>query len=182
DCAATRPGLDHATGTVVLCVFCFLQQVKVYERTFPYGTSHQRLPLLLGVARTDDHLIRALVVAGTSALGRLAPRRNWVTATRGTAFTPPVRVVDRGLSDTARQRLYAHPTATTGLGQRLVGVVRVRNRANSAHAIAAQVTLLTRVQANDYQAAVTANELHISASRASDLTALARLHFDVVAD
>src|SRR5690606_36874086 len=113
DRAATRLGLDHATGTVVLFIFCFLQQVKVYERTFPYGTSHQRLPLLLGVARTDDHLIRALVVTGASALSRLAPRRNWVTTTRSTAFTTTMRVIDRVLCDTGRQRLNAHPTATT---------------------------------------------------------------------
>src|SRR5690606_38348929 len=133
------------------------------------------LPLLLGVARTDDHLIRALVVTGASALSRLAPRRNWVTTTRSTAFTTTMRVIDRVLCDTARQRLNAHPTATTSLSQRLVGIVRVRNRANGAHAIATQVTLFTRVQANDYQAAVTAYDLNISASRASDLTALARL-------
>src|SRR5687767_785797 len=141
-----------------------------------------RLPLLLGVARTDDHLVRLLVAAGASALGRLAPRGNRVTAARGPALAAAVRVVDRVLGDAAGQRALAHPAAAARLGEVLVLVVGVGDRADRAHAIAADVALLARIQPDDDQPAVAADDLDVSPGRTRDLPALARLHLDVVAD
>ena len=66
-----------------------------------------------------------------------------MTATRGAAFTTAVRVIDRVLGDAASQRTTALPARAPGLAEVLVLVVGVRDRANRAHAIAAQVTLFT---------------------------------------
>src|SRR6202012_4335174 len=141
-----------------------------------------RLPLLLSVTATDDHLVRRLVVARLGALGRLAPRGDRMTAARGPAFTTAVRMVDRVLGDAAGQRALAHPAAAAGLAEVLVLVVGVRHRAHRRHAIGVDVTLLARVQANHYHALVAADDLHIGTRRPCDLAALAGLHLDVVDD
>src|SRR6476661_9936601 len=105
-----------------------------------------------------------------------------MTAARGATLAAAVRVVDRVLGDAAGERTLAHPAAAAGLGEILVLVVGVRNRANRAHAIAADVALLARVQANDDHAAVAADDLDIGAGGAGDLAALARLHLHIVDD
>src|SRR3989344_4529294 len=105
-----------------------------------------------------------------------------MTATRGAAFTTTMRVIDRVLGNTARQRALAHPALATGLGEVLVAVVGVRNRANGAHAGAGDVTLFARVQTDHHHAAVAPYDLCIGACRTCDLTALARLHFHIVDD
>src|SRR5277367_1924243 len=52
--------------------------------------------ILLALARaTDNQLVRPLVHARLRTLGRLAPRRDRVTATAGAAFTAAMRMVDR---------------------------------------------------------------------------------------
>src|SRR5205085_9369499 len=122
------------------------------------------------------------IVAGTGARGRLAPRSDWMAAARGPAFTTAMRMVDRVLGDSAGQRAYAHPPGAAGLGQRLVGIVGVRHRADGRHAVRADVALLARVETDDHHSAIAADDLHISARRTRDLTALARLHLDVVDD
>src|SRR3546814_6730656 len=108
--------------------------MEVHERTLPDRASHG-LPLLLRVTRPDDHLVGRFVVTGTSTLGRLAPRSNRMTATRGAAFTTAVRVIDRVLRDTARQRTLAEPAVAAGLAQVGVLVVgdRKSTRLNSSH-------------------------------------------------
>ena len=58
----------------------------------------------------------------------------------------------------------------------------VRNRTHSRHAIAMNVALLTRVQADDHHATVTTDDLHIGACRTCNLATLAGLHFNVVDD
>src|SRR4051794_4227702 len=141
DRRAARPGLDRRTGTFVLSGFRFLQQRQLDERTFPDGTGHG-LTLLLRVTGPNDELVGRLVVTGAGALGRLAPRGDWMTAARGPALTTAVRVVDRVLGDAAGQRTLAHPARTPGLGKSLVPVVGVRHRANGRHAVRADVALL----------------------------------------
>src|SRR5688572_8196262 len=178
---AARPGLDRGAATGFLRRLCLLQQGQLDERTFPDGAGHL-LPLLLRVTRTDDHLVRRLVLAGAGALGRLAPGRDRVTAARRPAFAAAVRVVDRVLGDAAGERTLAHPAGAAGLGEILVLVVRVRDRADGAHAVRADVALLARVQAHDHHAAVAADDLDVGAGRTRDLAALARLHLDIVDD
>src|SRR5207302_1119690 len=108
DGRTARPGLDRRAAALVLRSFRLLQQRKLDERTFPDGTGHG-LTLLLRVTRPDDELVGRFVVTGTGTLGRLAPRSDRMTAARGAAFTAAVRVVDRVLGDTARQRAPALP-------------------------------------------------------------------------
>src|SRR5688500_14904315 len=98
DRRAARPGLDRGAAALVLSGFRLLQERQLDERTFPDGTSHC-LALLLRVTRPDDELVGRLVVTGTGALGRLAPRSDWVAAARGAAFAAAVRVVDRILGN-----------------------------------------------------------------------------------
>src|SRR3546814_4068556 len=182
DGAATRPGLDRLVGAAVLSTFGLLEKAELDERAFPDGTSHFRLPLLLRVTRTDNHLVRLLVVTSTGTLGRLAPRSHRMATARGPAFTAAVRVIDRVLGHAAGQRLDAHPALAAGFGKVLVLVVGVRNRANRTHAIGPQITLLARVEADDHQTAIAPDQLDIGARAARDLTALARLHLHIVAD
>src|SRR5690606_27812784 len=104
DGAAARPGLDRRTGTSFLRFLRLLEQVQVDKRALRDGTCHSRLPLLLRVTRTDDHLVRLLVVAGAGALGRLAPGGHRMTTARSPAFTATMRVIDRVLGDAASQR------------------------------------------------------------------------------
>src|SRR6478735_539094 len=56
------------------------------------------------VTATDDELVRGLVLAGLLALGRLAPRRDRMTAARGLAFAAAMRMVDRVHGDAANHR------------------------------------------------------------------------------
>src|SRR3546814_12206594 len=72
-----------------------------------------------------------------------------MTATRGAAFTTAVRVIDRVLRDTARQRTLAEPAVAAGLAQVGVLVVGVRHRTHRAHALAADITLFARHETPD---------------------------------
>src|SRR5688572_990982 len=174
---ATRPGLDRGAATGLLRRLCLLQQRQLDERTFPDGAGHL-LPLLLRVTGPDDHPVRRLVGPGTGALGRLAPRRDRVTAARGAALAATVRVIDRVLGDAAGERALAHPAGAAGLAEILVLVVGVRHRAHRRHAVRADVALLARIQTDDHHAAVATDDLDVGAGRAGDLAALARLHLD----
>src|SRR3546814_16464328 len=140
--------------------------MEVHERTLPDRASHG-LPLLLRVTRPDDHLVGRFVVTGTSTLGRLAPRSNRMTATRSAAFTTAVRVIDRVLRDTARQRTLAEPAVAAGLAQVGVLVVGVRHRTHRTHALAATVALFARTKTHDDQNAVTTAEIGRASGGAS---------------
>src|SRR3546814_20409156 len=119
----------------ICCFFLMIRRPPKFTRPdtlFPYTTlfrSH-RLPLLFRVTRTDDHLVRRLVAARLGAFGRLAPRRNRVTAARCPAFTAAVRVVDRVLRDAEGERALSKPTVAAGLCKHLFRVVWVGHRAN----------------------------------------------------
>src|SRR5690606_10286657 len=104
------------------------------------------------MARAHDELVGRLVRARTLALRRLAPRGNRMTATRGTALTTTVRVVDRVHSNTAGVRARAAPARAAGLTVVDVGVVRVRHGTNRSEARAVDDALLTRVEAQDRHA------------------------------
>src|SRR4051812_31762857 len=113
------------------------------------------------MTRAHDHLVGRLVRPGALALGRLAPRSNRVTATRGAAFTTAVRMVDRVHDDAAVMRLLTAPTRTTGLTVVDVAVVRVGNRTDRSKAGAVHEALFARVQAKDRHALVAADELSV---------------------
>src|SRR5690606_12273622 len=155
DGRTTGPDLDHIAATRCLGLLGLLEQIAVDERPLPNRTGHE-LPALLHVTAANDKLVRSLVAARALALGRLAPRGNRVTATRGTAFTTTMRVVDRVHGHTTVDRLAAEPTVTTGLAERGVGVVLVGHGTNGGEASAVNAALLARVEAKDRPTMVTA--------------------------
>src|SRR4051812_44069788 len=119
----------------------------------PFQTERAMLALPLSrMTRPDDHLVGRFVLAGTMTLGRLAPRGDRMTTARSTAFATAVRMVDRVLGDAAGKRTITEPAVATGLGQILVGVVRIGHRTDSAHAIGVHVALLARIQADHHHA------------------------------
>src|SRR5690606_26983734 len=101
--------------------------------------------------------------------GRLAPRRDRMTATGGPAFTTTMRVVDRVHRDAADGRALAQPAVAAGLAERNVGVIGVGNRPDGCQAFAADDAGLTRAQPELRIALIATDQLGIGASRAGDL-------------
>src|SRR6185312_1846491 len=176
---AARPGLDRRPAALLLRSFRLLQQRKLDERTFPDGAGHD-LTLLLRVTRPDDELVGRLVVTSAGTLGRLAPGSDRMAAAGRAAFAAAVRVIDWVLGDAARQRALAEPAVATGLGEVLVGIVRVRHSPDRRHAIRADVSLFARIQPDDDHSPVAADHLDIGPRRTGDLATLAGLHLHVV--
>src|SRR5690606_38344629 len=156
---------DHFVAARFPDLVCLLQQIPVDKRAFPDGTCHG-LPALLEVPRADDELVRRLVGAGALALGRLAPRSNRMTATRGAAFTTTMRVVDRVHRDTANVRTLAQPAIAAGLADRGVRVIRIGHRTHGRQARAVHEALLARVEAKDRPTGVAAHILSVGTGRA----------------
>src|SRR5215217_736807 len=181
DGRAARPDLDHIVAARAQGLLGLLEHVAVDERPLPNRTGHV-LPALLHVTAANDELVRCLVGTRTLALGRLAPRGNRVTATRSTAFTTTMRVVDRVHGHAAVDGLAAEPTVATGLAERGVGVVLVGDGTDGCKASAMHTTLFARVEAKDRPTGVTADILGIGTSRTGDLAALAGLELDIVHD
>src|SRR5690242_19785083 len=116
DHRATRPGLDHVLGALVVLGVHLLGEVVVHERTLFQTPWHLRLllaPLVL-VAATHDQAVALLVCAAGTAL-RHAPRADRVATTGGLALTTAVRVVDRVPGDTTDGRALALPAHAAGL-------------------------------------------------------------------
>src|SRR3546814_12640128 len=116
------------------------------DTLFPYTTLF-RSPLLLRVTRPDDHLVGLLVVARARTLGRLAPRRDRMTAARRPAFATAVRMVDRVLRYAARPRELAQPALANPLCAVMVLVVGVRHRPDRPHALRTEIALPPPIQA-----------------------------------
>src|SRR4029077_9361891 len=112
--------------------FSLLQDVAVNERAFPNGTGHGLARLAF--AGAHDELRRALVGAGLVALGALAPGGDRMTAALGAAFAAAMGMVDRVHRRAADGRALALPHIAAGLGDDLVHVVGIGNRADRGHA------------------------------------------------
>src|ERR1700694_5447641 len=106
--------------------------------------------LLASVAARNDELVGGFVVAGLLALGRGTPRRDRVAAARGAAFAATMGVIHRVHGDAAIVRPPTHPALAPGLADRLVHVVRVRDRADGRHAAAMDQPLLARIEPQDH--------------------------------
>src|SRR5689334_19691944 len=89
------------------------------------------------MSAADDQPVRRLVVPGLLALGRLAPWRDWVTASRAAALTAAMRVIDRVHRDTAHGRPPAEPAAAARLADDDVLLIRVGHRADRCPAFRA---------------------------------------------
>src|SRR5688572_6529017 len=145
DGGAARPGLDRGAAAGLLRRLCLLEQRQLDERTFPDGAGHA-LPLLLGVTRTDDHLVRRLVLASAGALGRLAPRAHRLTVDGAADLAGPGLLAGRVLGAAGGRRALARAARPPGRGHIVVLVARIAVRAHRAHAVRADVTLLDRGQ------------------------------------
>src|SRR5262245_31177036 len=86
------------------------------------------------VARAHDELVGRLVGPRLLALGRLAPRRDRMTATRGASFAATMRVIDGVHGDAAVVRALAQPPLASGLAEVDVAMVGVRHGADSGEA------------------------------------------------
>src|SRR6202011_2685510 len=123
-----------------------------------------RCSLLLPLVAADENeSVGRFVRTGLLALGRLAPRRDRMAAARGAAFAAAVRMVDRVHRDAAVMGLAAEPAVATGLADRDVHVVRVRDRADGARAAAVNQALLAVVQTDDHIVLVAADDLRVGA-------------------
>src|SRR6185503_5847276 len=110
-----------------------------------------------------------LVLAGLLALGREAPWRHRMATALGAAA---VRVIDRVHGDAAVVRHAALPALTPGLADRRGHVIGIRHRTDGREAAAVHQALLARVETQDNVFLVAADDLHVGAGRARDLTAL----------
>src|SRR4051812_33164439 len=70
--------------------------------------------LLPHVAACNDELGGRLVISGLLSFGRKTPRRHWMTAAGGAAFSAAMGVIDRIHRDTAIVRPPPEPTSATG--------------------------------------------------------------------
>src|SRR6201991_3677431 len=104
------------------------------------------LPL---VAADENESVGRLVRPRLLALGRLAPWRHRMTATRGAAFAAAVGMVDRVHGDAAVMRLAAEPAVAAGLADRNIHVIRIGHRADGPGAAAVNQALLARVHGDD---------------------------------
>src|SRR5580658_8025018 len=83
--------------------------------------------LTLLSATLHDHAVSPLVVAGLQTLGKLSPRRAGMPAAGGATFATPHRMVDRVHGDAAVVRPATEPPRATGLAERNIGVLDVRD-------------------------------------------------------
>src|SRR4029077_6215561 len=96
-------------------------------------------------------------------------------AARGAAFPAAERVIDRVHRHAAIVRHATQPALATGLADRDVHVVRIRNRAACCLATPMDETLLARIEEENHVFLVAADDLGVGAGRACELPALANL-------
>src|SRR3954468_23708992 len=145
DHRATRPGLDHVVGALVVLHVHLLHQVVVHEGTLLQAARHWSgsSALLAGTATTDDLLVAGLALATRTTLG-LAPRADRVATTRGLALTATVRVVDGVHDHTAECRSVALPAHAAGLAPVDVGLLGVADLTDRGTAADVDETHLAR--------------------------------------
>src|SRR5262245_15616149 len=131
-------------------------------------------------AAVHNELVRALVVARLVATGRLAPWSHRVPATGGLAFTATVRMVDRVHRHTAVGRSDSHPTLTTGLADRDILVVHIRDLTDGRHARHQYPAGLARRQFDQGIVAFLGDQLRRATGRAHHLRTFTWLQLDVV--
>src|SRR5262249_2206720 len=132
------------------------------------------LPLhLLGVTRTQDVFRRPLVLARLGALGRLAPRRDRMTAALGAAFAAAMRMGDRIPRRAAHRGPTVAPHIAARLGENLVHMIGIGHGANGCLALEPHAPHFARIQAQQRIARIAAEILRIGSRGARNLSALA---------
>ena len=101
---------------------------------------------------------------------------------RGPAFAAAMRMVHGVHHHAAHMRAPAEPAVAPRLGERLVAVVRVRDRADGRHALMRHHAGFAGLETQPRHAGIPPDKLHIGPGGARDLSALARLQLDIVDD
>jgi hypothetical protein len=137
---------------------------------------------LVGLATTDDHVVRSLLrVTRLVALRRLAPRRHRRTAGGVVlALAAAMRVIDRVHDRTTNGRTDATPALAASLADNDVGVFGIADLADRCTAGEEHAAHLGGRHAQDCVLALLAHELDGGACGTGDCCALARLELDSV--
>src|SRR5262249_41457494 len=147
-----------------------------------HSLSLRHLPVAALIRAAQNPAIGAFVVTRLLALRSFAPRRDRMTAARGFTFTTAMGMVDRVHDHAAHGRTDALPAVAAGFADLFVEMVGVRHRADRRHAILRHDARFARIELDLHDAGITTDDLNVSASRTSKLTALADLEFDIVND
>ena len=89
-----------------------------------------------------------------------------MTATRRTAFTTTMGVIDRVHGNAANMRTLAEPTRAARLAMVDVAMIRVRHRTDRGKAARRNEALFARTQAQNSHRRVAADQLRVGAERA----------------
>src|SRR5437764_13265373 len=135
---------------------------------------------LLNSPVAHDHLRGALVLARLVAARRLPPGRHGVTTTRSLALAAAVRVVNRVHRHAADVGPDAVPARAPGLAVRDVLVLDVADLTDGRVADDGHAPNPPRRHTHLSVVSLLRNQLREAASRAHQLSALARPEFDVV--
>src|SRR5437764_2365931 len=127
-----------------------------------------------------DHLRGALVLAGLVAARRLPPGRNGVPTATGLSFAAAVRVVNGVHGYAADVGPDAVPARAPGLAVRDIFVLDVADLTDGRVADDRHAPNLARRHTHLSVVSLLRNQLREAASRAHQLSALARPEFDVV--
>src|SRR6266568_1074468 len=180
DGGAPRPGLDRALLVRGARRVDLFLQVVVHEWTLLDRASHGLALVSLLVPELDDHAARALVLARLVALGQHPPGAYRILPCRGLSLAAAMRVVDRIHRDPTDRGPHSAPADAPGLADRFQAVLLVADFADGGAAIHVYFADLAGTQAHLGVAALAREKLHRGARSASELRALARLHFDAV--
>ena len=180
----TAPGLQNLLVTGLVHLLNAGQEFGFYIRAFLKTSAHDPylLSRLLAVTTSDDHLIGLLVMlSGLVTKSGFAPRGNRTGSTDGRfTFTTAVRVVVRVHDRTTDSRADAHVTGAASLTDLDVRVVRVTDLADGGHADLGDVAKLAGGHTEKGVAVLTSHELCCVAGGTGELSAAARVQFDVV--
>src|SRR5579884_2950937 len=164
---------------VRFCASIFSRRLaSMYGPFFDDRDTFLSLPFLAAAAH--DRPVGPLVVAGASALGRLAPLRLGLPADRRLALTATVRMVARVHRRATDDRPPSHVPRPPGLPDLDVLVIHVPDLAQRRHALEVDQADLPRRHADLGVVARLGHQLRGGAGRAHHLAALAPRELDVV--
>ncbi len=136
-------------------------------------------PLKLFATATYDEFISTLVAAGLLTFGLQAPR-GYRVLTKVTTFTTTMWVVYWVHRSTANGRTNTTPACSTCFTQNAQHMLSIANFAQSRAAVCFDFTHFTRTQTQGDISTVTSNDLNVSTSGTSQLTAFTWFHFYVM--
>ena len=134
----------------------------------------------IGVAATNNHIIRVFVIASAIAFSRSSPWANGFTSFASTTLTTTMRVINRVHYHTTNGRTNTAPTIGTSLTNFSQTLLFITHFANSCSAINMDFTNFTRAQAYLGVNTFFSQQDSRSTGRASNLSTFTRLHLNTV--